>query len=342
MIGDPSGKSAERTLLTAEQVDANATAIRAQLEHFLDFDAGPAQAAMVDNREWLTKYHLLDYLRDIGKHFTISTMLEKDSVQQRLGSGLSFTEFSYQTLQATDFLHLYRDRQVEMQMGGADQWGNITAGISLIRRVTGAAAHGLSQPLLLTADGRKMGKTEQGSIMLDAAITSPYDFYQYWLNADDADVPALLTRLTLKSRDEIDALLTEQAADPGRRPGQRAFAYDLTARVHGAQEADRQVRVAAALFSVEPVTDPDVLDALYQVVEHYPWDGEGSDLVTLAVDSGLFKSRSEARRAIEQGGMSVNGTRVASIDDPLPEPVAGRYLVLRQGRKRLVVVRREP
>ena len=341
MIGDPSGKSAERVLLTAEQVDANATSIRGQLERFLDFDAGPAQARMVDNREWLTQYHLLDYLRDIGKHFTISTMLEKDSVQQRLGSGLSFTEFSYQTLQATDFLHLYRDRGVEMQMGGADQWGNITAGISLIRRVTGNSAHGLSQPLLLTSDGRKMGKTEAGSVMLDQTLTSPYAFYQYWLNADDADVHALLTRLTLMPRAQIESILAEQVADPGKRPGQRAFAFDLTARIHGRDEADRQVRVAAAAFSGEPVTDPEVLDVLFREVAGYSWTGEATDLIALAVDSGLFSSRGEARRAIAQGGMSVNGIRVASVDEPLAGPVAGRYHLLRQGRKRLVVARRD-
>jgi len=296
---------------------------------------------MVDNREWLTQYHLLDYLRDIGKHFTISTMLEKDSVQQRLGSGLSFTEFSYQTLQATDFLHLYRDRGVEMQMGGADQWGNITAGISLIRRVTGNSAHGLSQPLLLTSDGRKMGKTEAGSVMLDQALTSPYAFYQYWLNADDADVHALLTRLTLMPRAQIESILAEQVADPGKRPGQRAFASDLTARIHGRDEADRQVRVAAAAFSNEPVTDPEVLDVLFREIAGYAWTGEGTDLIALAVDSGLFSSRGEARRAIAQGGMSVNGIRVASVDEPLAGPVAGRYHLLRQGRKRLVVARRE-
>ncbi len=341
MIGDPSGKSAERVLLTTEQVDANAVAIRAQLERFLDFSEGPTQARMVDNREWLLRYSLLDYLRDIGKHFTISTMLEKDSVQQRLGSGLSFTEFSYMTLQATDFLHLYRDHGVEMQMGGADQWGNITAGISLIRRVTGVAAHGLSQPLLLTSDGRKMGKTEQGSIMLDPALTSPYAFYQYWLNADDADVAALLTRLTLMPRDAIEAIGAEQASDPGKRAGQRAFAYDLTARVHGQEEADRQVRVAAAAFSTEPVADPEVLDVLFREVAGFAWSGEGSDLVSLAVACGLFASRSEVRRAVAQGGLSVNGVRIASVDETLPAPVAGRYHVLRQGRKRLVVVRRD-
>jgi len=340
MIGDPSGKSAERVLLTTEQVDANAASIRRQLGRFLDFEPGPAQARMVDNRDWLATWGLLDYLRDIGKHFTIATMLEKDSVQLRLAGGLSFTEFSYMTLQAADFLQLHRTAGVEMQMGGADQWGNITAGISLIRRATGEAAHGISQPLLLTADGRKMGKTESGSIMLDPAITSPYAFYQYWLNADDADVPALLTRLTLKPRQEIDAILAEQAADPGRRPGQRAFAHDLTARIHGAEEADRQVRVSAAAFASEPVSDPEVLDVLFDEVGGHAWDGEVTDPVSLAVEAGLYPSRGEARRAIAQGGLTINGTRVTDQSQPLPDPVAGRYHLLRAGRKRLVVVRR--
>jgi tyrosyl-tRNA synthetase len=295
---------------------------------------------MVDNRDWLATWTLLDYLRDIGKHFTISSMLEKDSVQLRLASGLSFTEFSYMTLQAADFLQLFRMAGVEMQLGGADQWGNITAGISLIRRATGETAHGISQPLLLTSDGRKMGKTESGSIMLDASITSPYAFYQYWLNADDADVPTLLIRLTLKPREEIDAIVAEQVAEPGRRPGQRAFAFDLTARIHGVEEAERQVRVSAAAFAAEPVTDPAILDILFDEVGGHAWDGEGADPVSLAVDAGLYTSRGEARRAIAQGGFTIDGTRIASLDDPLPEPVAGRYHLLRAGKKRLVVVRR--
>jgi tyrosyl-tRNA synthetase len=341
MIGDPSGKSAERVLLTAEQVDANAASIRRQLERFLDFSEGPTQARMVDNREWLATWTLLDYLRDIGKHFTIASMLEKDSVQLRLASGLSFTEFSYMTLQAADFLQLHQAARVEMQMGGADQWGNITAGISLIRRATGEAAHGISQPLLLTSDGRKMGKTESGSIMLDPSLTSPYAFYQYWLNADDADVATLLTRLTLKPREEIDAILADQAADPGRRPGQRAFAFDLTARIHGTQEAERQVRVSAAAFASEPVTDPEVLDVLFDEVGGHAWDGEGSDPTSLAIAAGLYQSRSEARRAISQGGLSVNGVRIATPEQPLPRPVAERYHLLRAGRKRLVVARRD-
>jgi tyrosyl-tRNA synthetase len=341
MIGDPSGKSAERVLLTAEQVDANAASIRRQLERFLDFSEGPTQARMVDNREWLATWTLLDYLRDIGKHFTIASMLEKDSVQLRLASGLSFTEFSYMTLQAADFLQLHQAARVEMQMGGADQWGNITAGISLIRRATGEAAHGISQPLLLTSDGRKMGKTESGSIMLDPSLTSPYAFYQYWLNADDADVATLLTRLTLKPREEVDAILADQAADPGRRPGQRAFAFDLTARIHGTQEAQRQVRVSAAAFASEPVTDPEVLDVLFDEVGGHAWDGEGSDPTSLAIAAGLYQSRSEARRAISQGGLSVNGVRIATPEQPLPRPVAERYHLLRAGRKRLVVARRD-
>lgn len=341
MIGDPSGKSAERLLLTTEQVDANAAAIRRQLERFLDFTEGPAQARMVDNRDWLSTWGLLDYLRDIGKHFTIASMLEKDSVQLRLAGGLSFTEFSYMTLQAADFLQLCRTAGVEMQMGGADQWGNITAGISLIRRASGEVAHGISQPLLLTADGRKMGKTESGSIMLDPAITSPYAFYQYWLNADDADVSTLLTRLTLMAREEIDAILAQQAADPGKRPGQRAFAFDLTARIHGLEEAERQVRVSAAAFASEPVTDPDVLDVLFAEVRGHGWDGAEGDPVALAIGAGLYQSRSEARRAIEQGGLSVNGVRITAVDQPLPDAVAERYHLFRAGRKRLAVVRRD-
>ncbi|MBX3029224.1 MAG: tyrosine--tRNA ligase [Chloroflexi bacterium] len=340
MIGDPSGKSAERNLQTAEQVDANAAAIRRQLERFLDFDAGPTQARMVDNREWLASWPLLDYLRDIGKHFTISAMLEKESVQQRLASGISFTEFSYQTLQAADFLQLFREQGVEMQMGGADQWGNIAAGISLIRRVTGKTAHGISQPLLLTSDGRKMGKTATGSIMLDPAITSPYAFYQYWLNVDDADVEPLLTRLTTLDRAAIEAILVDHRADPGRRIGQRTFAHDLTARVHGTDEAEREARVSAAAFASEPVTDPEVLDVLFTEVGGHAWSGEGTDPVELAVAAGLYTSKGEARRAIAQGGYSINGVRL-SDGAVLPEPVAGRYHLLRAGRKRLVVARRD-
>jgi tyrosyl-tRNA synthetase len=350
MIGDPSGKSSERNLLDDEAIRANSAAIRAQLSKFVDFSEGPAQAQMVDNREWLERYSLLEFLRDIGKHFSVPYMLSKDSVQQRLASGMSFTEFSYMTLQAADFLHLYRERGVEMQMGGADQWGNITAGLELIRRVVGRAegdpppAFGLCSPLLLTREGQKMGKSEKGAVFLDPSMTTPYDFFQYWLNDDDALVLQHLRWLTLMTADQVAELEQAQSASPGDRPAQRALAFDLTARVHGRDEAERQVRVADAAFSGEPITDPEVLDVLYDAMDSYEFgkEEELADALALAVASGLYTSRSEARRQIEQGGLSINGARVTALDAPLPEPVAGRYLVLRAGKKRMLIARRRP
>jgi tyrosyl-tRNA synthetase len=348
MIGDPSGKSSERNLLDDEQIRANTAAIRVQLERFVDFSAGSNQAQMVDNREWLGRYGLIEFLRDIGKHFSVPYMLAKDSVQQRLAAGMSFTEFSYMTLQAADFLHLFRERGVEMQMGGADQWGNITAGLELIRRVVGREegeeppAFGLCSPLLLTSDGRKMGKSEKGAVFLDPALTSPYDFYQYWLNDDDALIVRHLKWLTLMSADEIANISESQSAAPETRPAQRALAHGLTARVHGREEADRQVRVADAAFSGGPITDPDVLDALFDALEHFEFGAEepALDALGFAVATGLYPSRGEARRAISQGGLSINGVRVAGADAALPDPVGGRYFVLRAGKKRLLVARR--
>ncbi len=347
MIGDPSGKSSERNLLDDEAIRSNSAAIRAQLERFVDFSAGPTQAQMVDNREWLERYSLLEFLRDIGKHFSVPYMLAKDSVQQRLASGMSFTEFSYMTLQAADFLHLYRERGVEMQMGGADQWGNITAGLELIRRVVGreegdpSAAFGLCSPLLLTREGQKMGKSEKGAVFLDPNMTSPYDFYQYWLNDDDALVVQHLRWLTLLTADEVADLERAQSATPGARPAQRALAFDLTARVHGREEAERQVRVAEAAFSGAPVRDPEVLDVLYDALDNFEFGKEEEllDALGFAVASGLYPSRSEARRQIEQGGLSINDSRVTALDAALPEPIAGRYLVLRAGKKRMLIAR---
>jgi tyrosyl-tRNA synthetase len=348
MIGDPSGKSSERNLLDDAQIRANAAAIRAQLERFMDFSAGSNQAQMVDNREWLGRYGLIEFLRDIGKHFSVPYMLAKDSVQQRLAAGMSFTEFSYMTLQAADFLHLFRERGVEMQMGGADQWGNITAGLELIRRVVGREegdeppAFALCSPLLLTSDGRKMGKSEKGAVFLDPALTSPYDFYQYWLNDDDALVVQHLKWMTLLSQAEVAAVEAAQSAAPEARAAQKALAFDLTARVHGRAEAERQVRVAEAAFSAGPITDPEVLEALFASLDHFEFGAEeaGLDALGFAVASGLYASRGEARRAITQGGLSINGVRTAAADAVLPEPVGGRYYVLRAGKKRLLVARR--
>ena len=347
MIGDPSGKSSERNLLDDEQIRANSAAIQAQLERFVDFSPGPNQAQMVDNREWLADWRLLDFLRDIGKHFSIPYMLAKDSVQQRLGAGMSFTEFSYMTLQSADFLQLYRQRSVEMQMGGADQWGNITAGLELIRRVVGReegeepAAYAMCSPLLLTRDGKKMGKSEKGAVFLDPTMTSPYDFFQYWLNDDDVLVAQHLRWLTLKTADEIYEIEEQHEKAPDKRPAQRALAYDLTARVHGKEEADRQVRVADAAFSGAPISDPDVLDVLYGSIESSSFRTADlpSSALDLAVGSNFVPSRSEARRLISQGGYSINGERIASPDAPLPNLVGGQYLVQRQGKKRVQIVR---
>src|SRR3954465_4582486 len=250
MIGDPSGKSSERKLLDDETIDRNAAAIRGQLEHFLDFSPGPTEPLMVNNRDWLGKYSMLEFLRDIGKYFSGPYMLAKDSVQQRLQQGMSFTEFSYMTLQATDFLHLFRDHHVEMQLGGADQWGNITAGLELIRKVVGreegeeAPAFALVSPLLLTRSGVKMGKSERGAVYLDGELTSPYEFYQYWLNDEDELAVEHLRWLTLLGSEEIRMIGPQQTEHPEHRVAQRALAFDLTARVHGKDEAERQVRVA--------------------------------------------------------------------------------------------------
>lgn len=344
MIGDPSGRSAERNLLDEETLASNVAAIRAQLQRFLDFSPGEGGARMVDNREWLGRYGLIEYLREIGKHFSLGYMLGKDSVQLRMGAGISFTEFSYMTLQATDFLHLYRDHGVEMQMGGADQFGNITAGLELIRRVEGLTAggepraFGLSFPLLTSPSGRKFGKSEGGeTVFLAAHRTSPYRFYQYWLNSDDRDVGLYLRTLTLMTRDEVEALDAEQAAHPDRRAAQRALALDLTARVHGQAEATLQQRVSELAFSGEPLVDPDVLQVLHDDVAGFEFDASASTAFDVAVASGLFASRGDLRRAIAQGGVTLDARRVVDPSDPAGPAIAGRFHVVRHGRRRLSV-----
>ncbi|HEV8516342.1 MAG TPA: tyrosine--tRNA ligase [Candidatus Limnocylindrales bacterium] len=348
MIGDPSGKSAERNLLDRAALEANRARIRVQLERFLDFSAGPSGALMLDNLEWLGSWGLLDFLRDIGKHFTLSYMLGKESVQTRLQAGISFTEFSYMTLQAADFLHLYREHGVELQTGGADQWGNITAGLELIRRVEGGEedgdplAYGLSYPLLLSPSGEKFGKTEKGSVFLDPEKTSPFDFYQFFLNQDDGGVARLLRTLTLMTSDEVRELEKEQAAHPEDRPAQRALAHDITARVHGREEAERQVTVARAAFSGEPLRDPSVIETLYGALDRFEFgDPDVRDgALGLIVASGAYPSRSAARRAIEQGAVRINDERISDPDQPVPEPIAGEWLVVRAGRRHLRIGRR--
>jgi tyrosyl-tRNA synthetase len=346
MIGDPSGRSSERLLLSRPAVEENIVGIQSQLTKFLDFD-GPNGAELVDNYEWLSSYSLLRFLRDIGKHLTVPYMLAKDSVQIRLEAGLSFTEFSYMLLQAADFLHLYRAGGVELQMGGADQWGNITAGLELIRKEFGAGdgqdlAYAMSYPLLTNPSGEKFGKTAAGtSVWLDPAKTSPFKFYQYWLDADDRDMAKYLRTFTLFERAKIEDIEAQQAAHPELRIAQRAVGVDLTSRVHGEEAARNAVRLSEAAFSKEPIRDTEVLEGLFQEIDGFEFTAEdiAAGALRLAITSGVYASNGDARRAISQGGLSINDERVAAADSPIPAPVAGRYLVLRAGKKTVRVGR---
>ncbi len=347
MIGDPSGTSAERNLLDPDTLDANVTAIRSQLGRFLDFTPGAGGALLVNNLDWLGQTGLIEFLRDTGKHFTIPYMLAKDSVQTRLDRGLSFTEFSYMLLQAADFEHLYRTQGVELQMGGADQWGNITAGLELIRRRGGGGegderAHGLAYPLLLSPSGAKFGKSEGGeSVWLDPERTSPYTFYQYWLNTDDRDVGTYLRWFTLKSRDEIEALEVEHQAAPEGRGPQRALAGDITARTHGDAETARAVAASEAAFAGKPLVDRDVLRTLHDDAGGFDFTEEQrrGGVARFLVDAGVLGSLGEARRLIAGGGLTVAELRVAEPDDPVPEPIAGEWLPVRIGKRKLCVGR---
>ena len=343
MIGDPSGRSTERNLLDVPTLEANVAAIRGQLERFLDFSPGSG-AILLNNLDWLGRLSLIDFLRDTGKHFTIPYMLAKDSVQVRLERGLSYTEFSYMLLQSYDFAHLHREFGVELQMGGADQWGNITAGLELIRR-TGAdgdvatdddLAHGLAYRLLLSPSGTKFGKSDAGeSIWLDARRTTPYDFYQYWLRTDDRDVGTYLRWFTELSREEIEGLEAELAAAPEQRAAQRALAVDITTRTHGAEATAAAVAQAEAWYSGAAIEDPALLAELYATGDGFEFDpgalAAGSAVVL--ADGGVFASRGEARRMIAAGGVTINGTRVT---DPahVATPIAGRWLDVRVGKRR--------
>ena len=346
LIGDPSGKKDERTLQTREQVDANVAGIRKQLERFLDFE-GEHAAQMANNADWLTTIPLTDFLRDVGKHFTIGYMTAKESVKSRVESGLSFTEFSYMLLQAYDFLKLYEEQGATIQLGGSDQWGNITAGTELIRRAAGGKAHGFVMPLVTNASGTKFGKTEAGTIWLDAERTSPYRFYQFWFNADDRDVISYLKYFTWLERDEIEALEAEMEANPGRRGAQRALARAVTTLVHGEEATEAAERAGRALFG----GDLDALDAkaLAEVFEEAPsielpadrFDGDGVPVIDLLVEAGLTASKGEARRTIQGGGVRVGDDRVEDIDRTVTraDAVDGAVMVLRKGKKSVALVR---
>ncbi|MEX1187253.1 MAG: tyrosine--tRNA ligase [Gemmatimonadaceae bacterium] len=342
LIGDPSGKASERLLLDAETVRANGASILTQLEHFLDF-SGPYAAVSADNSEWLRELDLLDFLRETGKHFTVNYMLAKESVKARIETGISFTEFAYMLLQAHDFLELYRRRGVTLQLGGSDQWGNITAGIELIRRAEGAEAHGITLPLVATAGGTKFGKTEAGTVWLDASRTSPYQFYQFWINTEDRDAASYLRMFTLLPRAEIEALESQMQAHPEKREAQRALGADVTTRVHGVDAARIAEEVSSVLFGTRDATELSlpVIEALSREIpfsEIAPSDaGSVADLV---VRSGLAPSKGAARRLLDQGGVYVNGARAsADLDVSSVTVLPGNHLLLRKGGRQYALLR---
>jgi len=339
LIGDPSGKSSERPLLSKEQIRENVQRQRDQVARFLEFGAGKTAALLLDNAKWLVEQRLVDFLRDVGKHFTVNVMLQKESVQARMEAGLSYTEFSYMLLQAYDFLHLYRERQCTVQVAGCDQWGNITAGVDLIRRVENADAHGLVAPLVTRASGQKFGKTETGAIYLDPAMTSPYKFYQFWINTDDRDVERFLKLFTPLSRDQIAELMAKQTKDPAARVAQTALATDVTTRAHGAEAATSAAAAAGVLFGdFDPRrAEPRVFEILAQEVPTTAVARDALTLVDAVVQAGLAKSKSEARRAIEQGGIYVNQQRAEEITSA--DWIAGGNLLLRKGKKDFALLR---
>ena len=346
MIGDPSGKSSERQLSTPETVKANSRAIQTQLERFLEFGE-PRGAIMRDNAEWLMTMGAVEFMREVGKHFTVSYMMQKDSVRSRMEEGgISYTEFSYMLLQAKDFLELYRRVGCTLQIGGSDQWGNITAGIELVRRVESVEAHALTMPLVTTAAGTKFGKTEAGAVWLDPKLTSPYRFYQFWVNVDDRDASRFLRFFTLMARDEIEALELELAAHPERRVAQQALARDVTTRVHGEKAAKAAADVSALLFGRGDagVLSADALDALRDEVpflELPALPADGIDATELFVAAKLAPSKGAARRLLEQGGLSVNGKKLGAEERVVRSEsmLAGRHLLLRKGAREYALVR---
>jgi tyrosyl-tRNA synthetase len=339
LIGDPSGKSVERQLNTVDVVEENSRAMRAQLERFLDF-SGSNAAQMRNNADWLRPLGAIDFMRDVGKHFTINYMMAKESVQIRMESGISYTEFSYMLLQAYDYRELFVKDGVTLQVGGSDQWGNITAGLELIRKTADGEAHALTFPLLMNASGAKFGKTEAGNVWLDPERTSPYQFYQFWINVDDRDAVRYLKLFTLLSRQEIHDLEKATEERPQDRAAQQALAADVTTRVHGADAARIAHDVSRLLFGKGDAASlsPEALSALSKEVPFAEVPSLSSAVDGL-VALGLVASKGAARRLVEQGGASVNGRRVANAADPVGDPIGGNYYLLKKGARDYGLIR---
>lgn len=351
MVGDPSGKRSERPILPVEEIDRNVEGIRRQLTRFLNFQSSDANAARLrNNADWLRPLPLMEFLRDTGKHLTLGFMLQKESVRSRMETGISYTEFSYMAIQAYDYWHLFRSEHCELQIGGSDQWGNITAGIELIGKREGRQAYGLIFPLVTNTSGTKFGKSEAGNIWLDPAKTTPYQFYQFWINTDDRDVERYLKLFTFLPLETIADALAEHARDPGKRIAQRLLARDVTSRVHGEAAAEEAIRTSAALFGGDRSARGLATDALPEMPTRRVSRSElGGRLpvVDLLVASGLASSKAEARRGIQGKGFYLNDEPIRAVDlqvdeNQLQGPPDSRFVILRKGKKNYVRLMLQP
>ncbi|RNI30721.1 tyrosine--tRNA ligase [Rufibacter latericius] len=360
MIGDPSGKSAERNLLSEEVLRANQDGIRKQLEKFLKFEGVENAAEIVNNYDWFKEFSFLDFLRNVGKHLTVNYMMKKESVQKRItaqegengAEGLSFTEFSYQLLQGYDYYHLYKHKNVKLQMGGSDQWGNITSGTELIRRMEGGKAFALTTPLVTKADGSKFGKSESGNVWLDPNMTSPYKFYQFWLNVADEEAEKLVKRFTLLTQEEIEALVAEHQQAPHLRVLQKALAKEVTTTVHSTEDYESAAEASQILFgkgdleTLRGLPEATLL-AVFEGVPQIEVSKESLGNGTLSVDflsdltqNQIFESKGEAKKMIQNGGVSINRQKVAKPDEALSQDfLQGKYLVVQKGKKNYYLVK---
>ncbi|HEU4964557.1 MAG TPA: tyrosine--tRNA ligase [Bacilli bacterium] len=343
LIGDPSGKANERTLNTTETVQQFSDKVRAQLSGLLDFESETNPAILVNNYDWTAPLDVISFLRDIGKSFGINYMLAKESVSARLEAGISFTEFSYMILQANDFLNLYRQHKCILQVGGSDQWGNITAGMELIRKQESGEAYGLTSPLVTKADGTKFGKTESGTIWLDPKKTTPYEFYQFWLNADDRDVVNYLKYFTFLTQEEIAKLEEEVKTNPGAREAQRTLAREVTIIVHGEAALAKAEKISQVLFSgqVNDLAGDEIEEAFKDVPSHTMESDEPVNIVPFLVTAGVCQSNRQAREDVTNGAISLNGEKVRDLEKTIEagDRIEGKYIVVRRGKKKYFLVK---
>ena len=343
LIGDPSGKDQERQLNPAELVAENTASVRSELGRLLDFDSKTNPASLVSNLDWLGEIKMIEFLRDVGKHFSISYMLAKESVSSRMETGISYTEFSYMIFQAYDFLELFRRNNCDVQIGGSDQWGNITAGIELIRRELGERAYGFTNALLERSDGKKFGKSEEGAIFLSPKLTSPYQFYQWFINVPDADVVKFLKIFTVLERETIEELGTGVETAPDKREGQRVLAEEVTSFVHGLDAAKRAIHISEALFygNLNELSEQEVEEGFSDVPSFTLKGTEEKGLIDLLVDAGVSSSKRQAREDIKSGALNVNGERQTDLGTTLTptDTLAGKFVVIRRGKHRYFLIR---